>query len=214
MNDRVYISTISPAWTVHRQREMLAAVLAGPHTPVYEDAVSVRARKAHRGTDLEERGQMLRPSGRQASGEVIHVASLSALAWDPADLVVVLAAAAGRRATVRVHDIGMVIPPADAMALADAAVQAFIESRRNAQTEPGRLLGNKVAAANKRAGTAAKIAMIRDDWPLRAVKTTDLLMRAGITYVTAAAHLGSRPRAQAAYERKVARKAAKESKNG
>jgi hypothetical protein len=214
MEDRVYLSTISAAWPLPKQREVLAELLAVPLMPVYEDVVTARARKAHRGDDLPERGAMLRPTGRKPAGEVIHVASLSVLAWTPEDLVSVLAAAAGRHASIRAHDIGLTIPPTDAAVQAHEAVQAFIRSRRNAQTSIGRAGGSAVAAANRKAATAGKIELIRARWPLRDISTRELLAEAGLSYLTAKDHLGGRPKAQRDYERKMARKAAKESRNG
>jgi hypothetical protein len=214
MEARVYLPTISAAWPLPKQREALAELLALPMMPVYEDVVTARARKAHRGDDLPERGTMLRPTGRTPAGEVIHVASLSVLAWTPEDLVSVLAAAAGRHASIRAHDIGLTIPPTDAAVHAHETVQAFIKSRHSAQTSIGRAGGSAVAAANRKAATAAKIELIRARWPLRDVSTRELLAEVGLSYLTAKDHLGGRPKAQRNHERKVARKALQERKDG
>lgn len=211
MADRVYISTISAAWTVQRQRELLADVLPKAGAAVYEEAISQTARKLHRGADLKERADMLKPTSRRTP-ETIHVASLSVLAWDAADLVSALAAAAARNATVRAHDVGLDIAPDAATERVHEAVQAFTRTRRDAQTSIGRAGGWKVAAANREAATAAKIALIKDDWPLRTFRTPELLARAGTTYPTVVAVLGKRPAAQAAHDKKLARQARKDAK--
>lgn len=209
MADRVYLSTITAAWTLPRQRELLADVIQKAGSAVYEDVVSERARKAHRGDDLTERADLLKPTARRAE-ETIHVASLSVLAWDAADLLTVFAAAYGRNAYIVAHDTGLIIPPKDGVQKVNEAVQSFLTTRRDAQTGIGRAAGARVAADNRKARTVAKIALIRDRWHLREPSTKALLTEAGLTYPTAVEHLGSRPVAQTAWERKEARRIAKE----
>lgn len=216
---RAYLSNIVRLWPLDQQEAMHAKGTPGwPSVAVYRDEVKPVARKAHSSEALSERAFMLRKTSRRSGDEHVYVASLCVLAWAPEDWMQCMAALADRNATVVALDTGRVLPPDASQTERAEAFSEFLAGRRRAQTGEGRKVGAKISADRKKADSARRADLIRDDWPLRTVATKDLLLRAGTTrsggvtpmaYSIAKRHLGPRPEAQAAHERALQREARK-----
>lgn len=101
MAAHVYMSEISPYWTITRQEATLAAVMPGAR--VFRDAAA----------DLADRARMLLPTSRTDPTEVVHVASLSVLARSAEDMRAMLAALTARGARLASAEGG---EPADVLA--------------------------------------------------------------------------------------------------
>lgn len=144
---------------------------------------------------LAQRATMLRPT-RHRIGETIHVATLLALAVSEADLIAVLAAAEARQATVVALDSGVRITPDSGRAGAKAALDAWQRAKREAQTRPGRRLGNQAAAEKRRRRTLDRLPAARPLWrdtkPDR-LTVQQIAEQVGLSGKTLYAELGPRP---------------------
>ncbi len=177
MKRKIYLSNILRHWPVEAQRKALAGV-EKPHE-TYEDILKPRHLKAHAAAALTERGMALRPTSRKGHEETIYVASLGVLAWVAEDFMAALGAVAARNASVVAMDTGRHISAtATATELAEA-LSEFLAARRRHQTTGGRLAGVKASNASRKADTAARAALIAEDWRGVDVPTDVLLARAG-----------------------------------
>ncbi len=192
----VYLSDVSPWWTIERQETALADVL--PKATVFRDLLGVRARRGHSANDLVQRGMMLRPTTRRDKGVEIHVASLAVLAWAEDDLRAVLETIAARGATL-----------ISAEGYAGDPVAAWAVARRRSRLEGAALRGSAVSAERRRAASEAAVKLIAGDWPLpsRDYPTDELKARCGLSLNTIKAHLGPRPIAQYKHRLKLTRRA-------
>jgi hypothetical protein len=192
----VYMSDVSPWWTMDRQEATLADVLPG--ATVFRDALDRRQRRAHTPDSLVQRAMMLRSTARSQNNEVIHVASLAVLAWSEADLREVLDAIKARGA-VLVSSEG----------INGDLVAAWAAVRRQSRLEGAALRGSAVSAERRKAASEVAVKLIAGDWPLPSKDhpTAELLARCGLSLNTVKAHLGPRPIAQYKHRLKQARKA-------
>jgi hypothetical protein len=113
-----------------------------------------------------------------------------------------MGAAAARNATVVALDTGRTISPTATAADLAEALSEFLTARRRHQTSGGRLAGVEASRAVRMADTAARKALIEEDWHGVEVATDELLMRAGkmrrdrmvpMAWATAVRLLGRRP---------------------
>ncbi len=202
MKRKTYASNILRHLPLEAQRNALAKVPQPAET--YEDVLKPRHLKAHSPEALKERAMLLRPTSRKGHEETIYVASLGVLGgWTAEDCLKALGAAGARNATVVALDSGRHIPPTATGAELAEAISEFVAARRRQQTTGGRV----AAGAARKAGTAARAALIAEDWHRVDVPTDVLLQRAGRTlkrktklipmaYRTAVQHLGRRPTAR------------------
>lgn len=202
MKRKIYLSNILRHWPLDAQRKVLRDVSKPFET--YEDVLKPSALKAHSPGDLKERAQLLRPTARKNSPEIIYVASLGVLAWVAEDFMSVLAAAGKRNAILSVRETGTAISPtADAAELAKA-LSEFLAARRRHQTTGGRLAGVEASRAVRTASSRERAALIADDWHKAEIPTDVLLKRAGrvpkgkrdlvpMAWATAVRLLGRRP---------------------
>lgn len=200
MKRKTYSSNILRHWPIEAQRAELAK-LPKP-VEAYEDVLKPRALKAHSPADLKERAELLRRTGRKGGAEEISVACLGVLAWVAEDFMAAMGAAAARNATIVALDTARTISPtATAVELAEA-LSEFLTARRRHQTSGGRLAGVEASRKLRMADTAARAALIADDWHGVTAATDDLLARAGkmrrgrlvpMAWSTAVRLLGRRP---------------------
>lgn len=199
MTDKTYASNLATAWSIERQDALFKRRV--PDWPKsasrYKDELSAAKRKALDAAGLIERGDLVRATRRR---DTVYVASLACLAVHEDDLTGILLTIGSRGGTVVVLDIDLTIPPGAITSEADAAVKAFRRSKRRAQTEGGRQIGAKVAAARREMASREKAEPFRERWNRRDDKTPDLLIEMDLTYNTAKKILGSRPEAQWKYE--------------
>ena len=144
---------------------------------------------------LIERADLLKPT-RRKGGETIYVATLIALAVSEADLVSALVAASARQATIRALDSGLEFALTEGPAVFQRAVEDWQRAKRDAQTRPGRRLGNETAAARRRQKTLDRLPRAKPLWrdtrPTRL--TTDVIAdQVGLSIKTLYAELGRRP---------------------
>jgi hypothetical protein len=177
MKRKTYSSNILRHWPIEAQH----AEFAKRPKPVeaYEDILKPRALKAHSPADLKERAELLRRTSRKGGAEVIYVASLGVLAWVAEDFMACMGAAAARNATVIALDTVRTIPPTASAGELAEALSEFLAARRRHQTSGGRLAGVAASRVVRMADTAARAALIADDWHGVTAATDDLLMRAG-----------------------------------
>jgi len=156
---------------------------------------------------LEQRAVMLKPTGRKG-GETIAVASMLVLGVGEVDLVHAIALAFARRATILAVDSGLSIKPDDGAAAVNAAMDDWTRAKRDAQTKPGRRLGNTAAAEAAKARTLAKLPVARPLWarPTEEISSVEIAERAGLSVKTLYAYLGRREVAQYAAKRRAKRK--------
>lgn len=195
---KCYIRNGTWAWPVDRQLKMLGDLW--DEEVSFRDALNADRAKAPGRVKpdwLVERAAMLRPSGRQQ--DEVHVASLLVLAVSEADLVDVLAAAAGRNMAVVAHDIGQTIGPCRTVTCVASALHEWREAKLRARTEPGRLEGVRVAAEKRRAETLRKVKVARPLWrdtrPER-LSTDQVASETGVSVKTLYAELGHRPKSK------------------
>ncbi len=198
MKRKTYASNILRHLPLEAQRKALAKVPQPAET--YEDVLKPRFLKAHASAALVELGMALRPTSRKGADETLYVADLGVLDWTAEGFMARMGAAAARNAAVVALNTGRHISAtATATELAEA-LSEFLAARRRQQTTGGRL----AAGAARKAGTAARAALIADDWHRADVDTDVLLLRAGRTlkrkikvvpmaWKTAVDHLGRRP---------------------
>jgi hypothetical protein len=200
MKCKTYSSNILRHWPIEAQRAELAK-LPKP-VEAYEDILKPRALKAHSPADLKERAELLRRTNRKGGGEIIYVASLGVLAWVAEDFMTAMGAAAARNAAVVSLDTGRTIPPTATAGELAEALSEFLAARRRHQTSGGRLAGVEASRKLRMADTAARAALIADDWHGVTSATEDLLLRAGkvrrgsvvpMAWATAVRLLGRRP---------------------
>ena len=199
MDQRDYLSNIATAWPLDRQRETL-----GEQDRAYVDELRPAALKRRDQADLERLAELLRPASRRTP-ETVRVASFDVLAWTWQDFADVIAAAHRRNATLRALDTGAEIPPDATPDVVAEAIQAFARATRSR----GLVKSRPEIAAERKADTLRRIGIIRPFWHLRQPATRELLAMAGspkhpMAPGTAKAHLGSRPKVQADYEREQA----------
>lgn len=199
MKRKTYASNILRHLPLEAQRKTLAKV--PPPVETYEDVLKPRHLKAHSPDALKERAMLLRPTSRKGHEETIYVASLGVLGgWTAEHCMNALGAAGARNATVVALDSGRHIPPTATAAELAEALSEFMRARRRQQTTGGRI----AAGAARKAGTAARAALIAEDWHRADVPTEVLLLRAGRTlkrkikvvpmsWKVAVEHLGRRP---------------------
>lgn len=211
MIERRYFSNISPRWPLEKQRALLGSGQAD-----YVDEIGPAAIKRREPVALKERTDLLRRTSRQTP-EVILVAAWPVLAFGWTDFADVIAAAHRRNATLRAVSTGDEIPPDATPDVIAEAIKAFANEARSR----GLARSRDELAEIKRQETLRRIEIIRPLWPLRTHATSALLEMAGtgkhpMAPATAKAHLGSRPKVQADYEREQARedgrKAAREAR--
>ena len=156
---------------------------------------------------LEQRSILLKPTGRKG-GETIAVASLLVLGVDEADLIEALAKAAARQATVRPVDSGRDIGPSDGAAGMSAAIVDWRRAKRDAQTKPGRRLGNAAAAEKAKARSLTKLPEARALWklPTEEISSVEIGRRVGLSVKSLYKYLGRREVAQDAAKRRAKRK--------
>lgn len=129
-----------------------------------------------------------------------------------------LGAAGARNATVVVVESGRQISPTATAAELAEALSEFMVARRRHLTTGGRLAGVIASKASRKAETAARIALIAEDWHRPEVPTDVLLARAGrvpkrkvklipMAWKTAVEHLGRRPTTRKLREAKLKREA-------
>ena len=157
MEKKAYLSTLSAAWPIERQREKLGTRIAD-YVDVMHPATLARIRAGTLTPDkaLRQRGDMLRPSSRK-EGEIIEVASLVCLAVNTADFLAVVAAAGARRAVIHALDTGAEIATAADLA---RALPAFQQALR------GRELGRSRAqrAAEQAEESRRRAMLVADDY--------------------------------------------------
>jgi hypothetical protein len=197
-------------WSVQDQLEALRLAEVLEADKLYTDELT--AARAKRPAQvhpewLEQRAVLLKPTGRK-SGETIAVASLLAFGVDEADLVDALAQAFGRRADVLAVDSGFLIAPGDRADMMSAAIADWRRAKRDAQTKPGRRMGNTAAAEAAKMRTLAKLPVARPLWaqPSEQISTTEIAKRSCLSVKTLYSYLGRREVAQYAAVRRAKRK--------
>jgi len=212
MTARIYISNICPAWPIERQQAAIAAELPDwSGARVFRDDLDPKQRQAHRDTSLVERGNMLRRAGRPRGGEAIYAVA-ACLAWTEAGLLDALAQAAQRGATVHLVDAGVTLAPSENGASLRKALAAFAASRRRQAEEQHGRRGGTASGQRRWDAAEAKAQIIKARWGDPTWRTDDLCREAGLTYLTAKRHLGSRPialAATAAAQKRAAKRQAK-----
>lgn len=219
MADRIYLSNIAKAWPVERQEHMLVSVKT---EAIYKDSKLSAAKRAARDRKalvhlFGEEGALRPASPRPGETDTLHVASLAVLGWSQLDFQAVMLAAQARQTNIRAHHEDLTIAwDCDGPARL-AAGEIFDRSRMRAQrTATG---GHEAAAQARRADTARRAALIREDWSRREHTTLELLLRAGPRKGVAMAHqlavreLGKRSTMQNLYDtqqKRAASRAAKE----
>lgn len=198
MKRKTYASNILRHLPLEAQRKTLAGV-EKPHE-TYEDILKPRHLKAHTSAALIELGMALRPTSRKGADETLYVADLGVLDWTAEGFMSRMGAAAARNAAVVALSTGRHISATATAAELAEALTEFMAARRRQQTTGGRL----AAGALRKAGTAARAALIAEDWHRADVPTDVLLLRAGRTlkrkikvvpmsWKVAVEHLGRRP---------------------
>ena len=194
MTKRVYLSNISPRWTIKRQELLLRAAL--PDYPkgvtVFHDELDRHQRQSHLSANLVQRAEMLKKTRRKAP-EDIYLAGLPPLAWTTRDLLVCLSRAVSRMATIHVLEPPLLIGPDAGADVMLKAAEAFEESRKASQERRG-VPGAKVSAERRIEAARAKAAAIRERWrlPIDQYPTAALLAEANISRNTAIFYLGPR----------------------
>jgi hypothetical protein len=156
---------------------------------------------------LEQRDMLLKPTGRK-TGEEIGVATMLALGVDESDLISALVKAAQRRATIVTADSGLKVGPFDGAAGVHAAVQDWKRAKLDAQTKPGRRLGNAAAAEKAKSRSLAKLPEARQLWarPTEEISSVEIGERVGLSVKSLYKYLGRREVAQYAAKRRAKRK--------
>lgn len=195
---RCYVRNGVWGWSLEEQRQALREARVHEPDREYCDELSdTRAKFPGRVRPewLTQRAMMLKPSSR-VRGEMVHVATLLAIAVSEADLVSVLVAASGRRDTIKALDSGQEFALSEGPVVFQRAVDDWQRAKRDAQTKPGRLEGMRVAAAKRRATTMRKLAPAKVPWrdtkPDR-LSTEQIAEQVGLSVKTLYAELGRRP---------------------
>lgn len=194
---RCYVRNGVWGWPIEAQEAKLKEGRVFDPSQLYRDELTAaRAKKPSHILPawLIERGDLLKPTHRK-TGETIYVATLIALAVSEADLVSVLVAASARRATIKALDSGQEFALGEP-AVFQRAVEDWQRAKRNAQTAPGRRLGNETAAARRRQKTLDRLPKAKPLWrdtkPGR-MTTDQIADEVGLSIKTLYAELGRRP---------------------
>lgn len=203
---KAYISNLSPVWPVAKQINVLNPVTSDSEKPVtiYRDELPSSERRGHRVDGLPERGQMFRPSSREA-GQIIFVASLAVLARNADDLMLVLTQAAERNATIRDLTANVDIKPTAKAKDLKEATRLFVEARKRAiESERGKTGGQK--SGGLRAQLAKEIALkFENDWQDFKKTNQQIAKESGLSVNTLKLYLGRRAEARARYLGKLKR---------
>lgn len=171
-----------------------------PGWPVtlYRDELPARALRARNPESLADRTSLARPTSRRSETEVIHVASLGALAWRQDDFAAFIESLAGRKPTVISYHDQKTFHLSDRKAI-QQIVAAFPESRKHGSRQKGRLIGAYNSAEIRNARSKAASERIRERWslPSEMYSTADLIAETGFSRNTVQRWLGKRPAAQA-----------------
>jgi len=197
---KAYISNLSPVWPVSRQE----AILAGIDATIYRDELPSAERRGYRVDGLPERGQMLRPSSREA-GQIIFVASIGVLARNAEDLMLVLAQIAERKATIRDLSAKIDIKPNATTKDLNVVTKVFIEARKRAiESERGKTGGQK--SGGLRAQLAKETAVkFEGEWQDFKKTNQQIAKDSGLSVNTLKLYLGRRAEARARYLGKLKR---------
>ena len=186
---KAYISNLSPQWPVRRQHEILAS-MEGAVT-IFSDELKASERRGYRIDGLKDRQQMLRPTTRNGE-QIIFVASLAVLARNAEDLMVVLAQASERNATIRDLTAKIDIKPHAKAKELKVAAQMFADARKRAAETERSDAGGKRSAEIRKAEAKAKAETVKDEWPLYNFTSEQLARQAGICVNTLKEYLGNR----------------------
>ena len=148
---RAYISTISPSWSLDRQREVLKGC-----EDIYCDDLTKAQRHRRRTDELKDRARLLRPTSRTEPG-VVYIAAWICFAWDSDDLLIAVGQAAARRDTIICLSDGTQLEPVPNVEALGKIVAGFRRERVDARTEPGREKGTVVAAARRKEDLARRL---------------------------------------------------------
>lgn len=143
---------------------------------------------------------MLRPSSR-STDEVIHVASISVIAWNHADFLGVLAALEGRRATLVALTEGLTVTYGLGIVGVRQTAEAFTAACRRKTSDDPRRAGALASMAVRMAKAEAGCKRIEERWklPSNRYPTAILLKEADVSLPTVKKRLGNRPDAQKRY---------------
>ena len=172
-----YVSNLSAAWPVEKQRSVIAEA-AQREALEYQDTLVSRYRKREW---LRERARMLRQTSGE-SAKTIYVAALECLAISVAELVAVITAAAQAGATIEVVADRLTIPPNPPAAVIAAAVTAWPKQIKS---------GFPPSHPAQHARVVAALDLVRDDW-LKYVPVAALVERSGLSEATLRKYLGKR----------------------
>jgi hypothetical protein len=190
---RYYLANIRPAWPIQRQEEVLDT-----HAPewrqsaaVYRDVLPGKRRQAHSASDMENRADILRPTGRRGI-ETVTVASLTVIAVSQLDLVHVLARLDARRATLVALAEGLTIPPTGGAGVVQQACDVFAASIHRGRGD--RHKGARVSAARREGNAKVACEAVRHLWSLPRSQISDkaVIAQAGVARGTVVKHLGDR----------------------
>ena len=201
MRLRVYLSEVTPWWTIERQQEALGDALKGATT--FTDLLDHKQRRAHRAESLASRATMLRHSTRPIKGQQFLVASYAVLGWEWRDVATVVAA---------IKERGGILSSVDE-AGQPCTEKTWQAARTKSRLEGASIRGAAVSAARRKVRADAGIERIRGDWgkSREEFSTKTLLALAGepgppLSYNTVVARLGGREKAQARFQASLKRK--------
>lgn len=195
MPGRCYVRNGVWGWSMEEQRKALADAGADLSREFCDELAATKAKMPGRIRPewLVERAKLLKTTGR-VRGEIVHVATLLALAVNEADLVSVLVTASGRRDTIRAADSGLEFALTEGPTVFQRAMEDWQRAKLGAQTKPGRRAGNRAAADAARARTLAKLPAARGPWrdpdKYTAAQVAEL---SGLSVKTLYTELGRRP---------------------
>ncbi len=162
MADKAYLSNISPAWSIARQKEVIGPPLPGGAVAAYLDELKPRHLRRRSPDDLVERAVLCRPTGRRGP-EIVRVASIGVMAWRQDDFARVVEALGARRAALVSHHDGETFDLQSATAR-QRAIELFPTARKEGGRQRGRAVGARRSAEIRNAASKAAAEAVRARW--------------------------------------------------
>ena len=188
MTRRPYVSNLTPAWSIARQLELLAANVPGWPIEVYRDELKRTALRTRDAGALTARASLLRPTGRKGR-EYVDVASIAVMDWRADGFARVLEALAKRGAMLVSHHEGLTF---DCTQAADRreAIELFPKARKEGGRVKGRRDGAKASADMRNAVSREAAERVKDRWGSPDWTEKALVKESGRSRNTIVKHLG------------------------
>lgn len=179
---------------LRRARQVAELVAHGADVrQIHSDILKTADVRSRRSESLQERARLLAPSSR-AKPRTLVVVRLGVLGWSTAEVCVALAAAAKRKLSVRVLDVGKTFDFDAATADLLLALAGTEVARKRVVTEAVQGAGVKASAEKRRRQRTSKLDAAMKDWerPVTEITAAEIAEKHKISARSLATYLGPR----------------------